>query len=220
MKRAKWLLGLVTQNIGWKLLSLAIALVVWGVVANEPELSTFATVGVEYRNLPVDLEISSDPVSTVKLELRGPSGQLRGVGDGGARPEVILDMSKVQLGDRTFPIGDGSVKLVRGVQLVRAIPSEVRFHFERRAERTVKVIPRFRGRDGWEVVDFTVTPDSVALAGPSSRIALVQTVQTDLVDVPARAGSFDYPVNTFVDDPYVRFAGVSRVTVSVTIGKK
>jgi len=99
----------VTQNIGWKLLSLAIALVVWGVVANEPELSTFATVSVEYRNLPDDLEISSDPVSTVKLELRGPSGELRGVGDGGARPEVILDMSTVQPGDRTFPVGDGSV---------------------------------------------------------------------------------------------------------------
>ena len=220
MKWGKRLLGLVTQNIGWKLLSLAIALVGWGVVANEPELSTFATVSVEYRNLPDDLEISSDPVSTVKLELRGPSGELRGVGDGGARPEVILDMSTVQPGDRTFPIGDGSVKLVRGVHLVRAIPAEVRFHFERRAERTVKVIPRFRTRDGYEVVNFTVIPDSVAIAGPASRVSLVQAVLTDQVDVPARAGSFDYPVNTFVDDPYVRFAGVSRVTVSVTIGKK
>src|ERR1035438_6600895 len=139
MKRGNWLLGLVTQNIGWKLLSLAIALVVWGVVANEPELSAFATVGVKYKNLPDDLEISSDPVSSVKLELRGPSGELRGVGDGGSSPEVILDMSKVQTGERTFFIGDGNVKLVPGVRLVRAIPSEVRFRFERSAQRTVKV---------------------------------------------------------------------------------
>ena len=128
MKLGKSLLGLVTRNIGWKLLSLAIALVVWGVVANEPEIATFATVGVEYRNLPEDLEIASDPVTSVKLELRGPSGQL----SGSVSPEVILDMSDVRTGDRTFPIGDGSVKLVRGVQLVRAIPSEVRFRFERR----------------------------------------------------------------------------------------
>jgi hypothetical protein len=220
MKWGKALLGLVTGNPGWKLLSLAIAVVVWGVVANEPELSTFATVGVEYRNLPDDLEISSDPVSTVKLELRGPSGQLRGMGDGGASPEVILDMSKVQSGERTFPIGDGSVRLVRGLHLVRAIPSEVRFRFERHAERTVKVTPRFRQREGYEVAGFTVQPDSIAVAGPASHIALVETVLTDQVNVPARVGSFDYPVNTFVDDPYIRFPELSRVTVTVTVRKK
>jgi len=220
MRWGKRLLGLVTQNPGWKLLSLAIALVVWGVVANEPELSTFMTVGVDYKNLPDDLEISSDPVSTVKLELRGPSGELRGVGDGAMRPEVILDMSKVQPGERTFPIGDGSVKLVRGVHLVRAIPSEVRFLFERRAERTVKVTPRFRERAGYEVTDFSVSPEAIVIAGPASRVAHVGTALTDQVEVPARAGSFDYPVNVFVDDPYVRFPGVSHVTVSVTIRKK
>jgi hypothetical protein len=220
MKWGKALFRLVTRNPGWKLLSLAIAVVVWGVVANEPELSTFATVGVEYRNLPDDLEISSDPVSTVKLELRGPSGELRGVGDGGASPEVILDMSDVRSGDRTFPIGDGNVKLVRGVQLVRAIPSEVRFRFERHAERTVKVVPRFRNRDGYEVAHFTVKPDYIAIAGPASHVAVADSVLTDQMNIPATEGSFDYPVNTYVDDPYIRFPALSRVTVTVTVRKK
>jgi YbbR domain-containing protein len=218
MKWGKWLLGLVTHNAVWKLLSLAIAVVVWGVVANEPEISTFATVGVEYKNLPDDLEISSDPVSTVKLELRGPSGELRG--EGGASPEVILDMSDVRSGERTFPIGDGNIKLVRGVELVRAIPSEVRLRFERRADRTVKVTPLFRNRDGYDVTNFTVKPDSIAIAGPSSHIAQVDAVLTDQVNVPARVGTFDYPVNTYVDDPYIRFPNVSRVTVTVTVRKK
>ncbi|MEI9971074.1 MAG: hypothetical protein WDO73_02920 [Ignavibacteriota bacterium] len=170
MKWGKWLLDLVTSNFGWKLLSLAIAVVVWGVVANEPELSTFATAGVEYRNLPEDLEVSSDPVNTVKLEVRGPSGQLRGVGPNGALPEVILDMSKMLPGDRTFPIGDSNVKLVRGVHLVRAIPSQVRFHFERRTERTLKVSPQFRDREGYEVVKFTVKPDSIPIAGQRAML--------------------------------------------------
>jgi hypothetical protein len=213
MKWGKALLDLVTKNLGWKLLSLAIAVVVWGVVANEPELSTFATVGVKYRNLPDNLEISSDPVSSVKLELRGPSGQLRGVGDGGGiSPEVILDI--------TFSIGDGNVKLVRGVHLVRAIPSEVRLRFERHADRTVKITPRFRDRDGYEVANFNVKPDSIAVAGPASHVALVDTVLTDQVNFPARAGTFEYPVNTFVEDPYVRFSGISQVTVTLTVRKK
>ena len=76
----RWTLQLVFHNFGWKLLSLAIAVVLWALVASEPELSEFATVRLEYRNLPDDLEISSDPVSSVSLELRGPSGELRGAG--------------------------------------------------------------------------------------------------------------------------------------------
>jgi YbbR domain-containing protein len=219
MKWGKWLVGLVTRNLGWKLLSLAIAVVVWGVVANEPELSTFTTAGIEYKNLPDDMEISSDPVSSVKLELRGPSGQLRALGDS-ASPEVVLDMSDVRSGERTFPIGDGDVHLVGGVHLVRAIPSEVRFRFERHADRTLKVTPRFRERGGYEVADFSVKPDTIKVAGPASHVEVLDTVLTDQVNVPARAGSFEYAVNAFVDDPYIRFPEVSRVTVTITVRKK
>ena len=63
-----------------------VAVVIWALVASEPELSTFATVRLEYKNLPDDLEISSDPVSSVVLELRGPSGELRGVGETASAP--------------------------------------------------------------------------------------------------------------------------------------
>ena len=220
MKWGRRAVALVTHNLGWKLLSLVIAVVVWGIVANEPELSTFATVGVEYKNLPDDLEINSDPVNVVKLELRGPSGELRRVADGEARPEVILDLSRVQPGERTFPIDDGNVKLVRGVRMVRAIPSEVRFHFEKRAEKSVKVTPRFTERNGYQVTDFSVNPETLAIAGPASRVARVVTVVTDPVDIPAQAGTFDYPVNAFVDDQYVRFPAPPRVTVTVTVRKK
>src|ERR1035441_10957601 len=131
MRLLKWLGGLLTTNLGWKLLSLGIAVVLWALVASEPELSTFAVVGVECKNLPDGLEISSDLVSSLRLELRGPSGALRGLGEGGMRPEVILDMSGVVAGERTFEIGAGNVKLPRDVRLVGSMPAAVRFRFER-----------------------------------------------------------------------------------------
>src|SRR3954471_17877872 len=120
MKRSwKRILGLLVDNMWWKLLSLAIAVLIWALVASEPELSTFSTVRVEYKNLPDDLEISSEPVSAVALELRGPSGDLHGVTD--VRPSVVLDMSNARPGERTYTIGDDTVRLPRGVRLVRAI---------------------------------------------------------------------------------------------------
>ena len=77
MRTLIWIRDLIFQNILWKLLSLAIAVVIWALVATEPELATFASVRLEYKNLPQGLEISSDPVSSVLLELRGPAGALR-----------------------------------------------------------------------------------------------------------------------------------------------
>jgi len=68
----RWTLQLVFHNLGWKLLALAIAVVLWALVASEPELSEFATVRLEYRNLPEDLEIGSDPVGRYRWSCAAP----------------------------------------------------------------------------------------------------------------------------------------------------
>jgi YbbR domain-containing protein len=221
------LLRLVTDNILWKLLALAIAVAIWMLVASEPELSTFATVRLEFKNLPDDLEISSEPVSTVALEMRGPSGELRSVsgevyGMGALRPAVILDMTGVQPGERTFPVGDGNVRLPRGVHLVRAIPSEVRFVFERRAVRSVPVKPRFGGlgANGYVLAQVNVEPKQLDITGPASRVARVSEAVTDVVDVSNVVGSSEFRVNAYVQDPFVRLSGPPQVTVSVVMKKQ
>jgi YbbR domain-containing protein len=217
----RWTLHLVFHNFGWKLLALAIAVVMWAVVASEPELSEYATVRLEYRNLPDDLEIGSDPVSQVSLELRGPSGELRGVGDG-IQPAVVLDMSDVQPGERTFTIGASNVKLARGVRLVRSIPSEVRFLFERRMVRFVPVVARItgQGQNGYTVAHQSVTPDRLEIAGPGSRVARIAAATTDPVDLSSVVGTSEFRVNAFVDDSFVRFQTSPQVTVTVTMKKK
>ena len=222
MRLLKWLGGLLTQNLGWKLLSLGIAVVLWALVASEPELSTFALVGVEYKNLPDGLEISSDLVSSLRLELRGPSGALRGLGEGGTRPEVILDMSGVEPGERTFEIGAGNVKLPRGVRLVGAMPPAVRFRFEHSDTRTVPIKPRFTNdeNNGYVVAQAAVSPKTVEIAGPASRVAKVSAALADEIAVPARAGKFEYQVNAYLEDSQVRFVAVPRVTVTVTVKAK
>ena len=222
MKRGwKWLGALLIENIGWKLLSLAIAMVIWALVASEPELSTFSTVRLEYKNLPDDLEISSEPVTTVVLELRGPSGELRGVGDS-VRPSVVLDMEGAGPGDRTYTIGNGNVKLARGVELVRSIPSEVRFHFEPRRTRMVPVEVRFtgQGRNGYQIEHYEVDPREVQVVGPRNRVDRVQGAVTDQVDVSDVVGSSEFHVNMLVEDPFVRIQGPSEATVRVTMKKQ
>ncbi len=214
--------NLLVRNLGWKLLSLAIATLLWILVASEPQLSTFATVRLEYRDLPSDLEISSEPVGSVSLELEGPAAELRGVSDGGIHPAVVIDMSGVQPGERTFTVDSGNVKTSRGVRLVRAIPSEVRFRFERRAERSVPVRVRFAGEGahGYYVARAIAEPSELQIVGPASRVARIAAAVTDPVDVTNAVGSSEYHVNAYVDDPYVRFQTSPQVRVSVTMVKK
>jgi YbbR domain-containing protein len=219
MRRLKW----IVENPGWKLLALAIAVLLWVLVASEPELSAFVTVPLAYKNLPDDMEISAEPVNSISLELRGPSGELRSLGEsGGLRPAVIVDMTGVQEGERTYPIGDGNVKLSRGVRLVRAVPSEARFEFEHRQRRMVDVLPRFEGTgtNGYQVDHFSVEPKQLQVIGPASRVARIASVVTDRIDVSSVVGASEFRVNAFVDDAYVRFAGSPQVTVSVTMKKQ
>ncbi|HWC95905.1 MAG TPA: CdaR family protein [Candidatus Sulfopaludibacter sp.] len=223
MRRSlQWLLGLVFVNFWWKVLSLVLAVALWALVASEPELGTLATVALEYKNLPDDLEIASDSVAAVGLDLRGPSGELRGVGDSGLRPAVILDMANVLPGWRTFTIGDGNLKLPRGVRLMRANPSQVRFLFERRVTRDVPVVVKFTGvgANGYVIASQSVSPTHVTVVGPASHVARVTEASTDPVDVSGVVGSSEFRPNAYVNDPYVRFQTSPEVTVTVTMKKR
>jgi YbbR domain-containing protein len=213
--------GLLFHNLLWKLLSLAVAVVIWALVATEPELSTFTTVHLEYKNLPEGLEIASDPVSSVILELRGPQSELRGVGET-LRPSVVLDMSNMDPGEHTFAIGNGTVKLARGVQLVRALPAQVRFTFEPRRIHSVPVRPRFTGEgvNGYVLAGWKVDPAEMEITGPRSRVGRVTSVLTDQIDLSNVTGTSEFRVNVFVDDPFVRFESTPEAAVMVTMKKK
>lgn len=207
----KRLAGSIFENAGWKLLSVATAFVIWALVASEPEVATFTTVRLEFNHVPENLDITSEPVGTVVLELKGPSGELRGVGDG-VRPEVVIDVAGVGPGQHTFTIGDGNVRLARGVRLVRAIPSEVRLEFDVHLERTVPVQVTWTGE---APAKFSVTPASIGIQGPRVRVQRIAAVATDPIDIPKVSGTQAIKANVSVDDPYVRFSGSPEVTVEV-----
>jgi len=214
LKRA-W--GLVVHNFWWRVLALALAVTIWALVASEPELSMFATVPLEYRDLPDDLEMTTPPAETVTLELHGPSAELRGLGDSRS-PSVVLDMSQATPGTHTFAIGADNVRLARGVHLIRAIPSQVRFDFDRRLTRAVPVKVRFADTpDGYRLTGYSVAPDQVVIVGPSRHVERVISALTDPVEVEAEAGTSVHRVNAFVDDAYVRFQSPPEVAVTVTL---
>jgi YbbR domain-containing protein len=210
-----------THNIGWKLLSLGAAILLWISVASEPELATFVSAHVEYKNLSPGVEINSEVVETVYLEVRGPSESLR-LPDLPRRAAVILDMADIEPGQHTFTVDSGDVRLPRGVQLVRAIPAQIRMAFEPGATRTVPVEVLFANGlpQDLQVLEATVEPSALAITGPASRVTRVASVHTDPIALRPVAGTSRYRSQAFVNDTRVRFQDTPQVTVKVTVGKR
>lgn len=120
----------LTDNPGWKLLSVLLAVLLWVAVEGEPELVTVQSVPVFYRNVDPSLALVSSPPATIRLELRGPSDVLGR--DNLSGVAVLLDLAGVtETGAKTFPISQANVTLPAGVSFVRADPSELKLNVDR-----------------------------------------------------------------------------------------
>lgn len=213
-------MGFFTHNIGWKLISLAAAFLIWMNIAGEPELATILSAPVEYKNYPKDLEISSAIVDSVNVEARGPSGLLRDMTE--ARMAAIVDFSSVKApGERTITLTSAQLNLPRGIQLIRVLPAQLRFRFERRATRTLKVEVPYSGQIAPDLVvtHTDIIPPTLTIAGPESRVAAVERALSDPFDLSQVTGNTEQKLSVYIGERQVRFVSVPQVTVKIHVEK-
>lgn len=210
----------LTNNFGWKLGSLLLAITLWFAIVGEPELVTTRTVPILYKNLPRDLLIGPDALDTVHLELRGPASRLTSTGV--MDLAALIDLAGVTgPGERTFTLSDRDFHLPQGVTFLHAVPSQLRLRFARLAGKEIPIQIRISAPPppGFRLVRQQVTPARLRIAGPESRIALTDTAHTDPIDLSGATHTMDIRVNTFVDDPQVWLESSPIVTVKVTVEK-
>ncbi|MBI5084678.1 MAG: YbbR-like domain-containing protein [Acidobacteria bacterium] len=207
----------LTRNLGWRAASLAGAFALWFSFSGTRELTTSVTVPVQYRNIPKNLEISSDLTEQVHLILRGPSPLLRGVA--GSQSPVIVDLSDVRgPGQRTFTVDRRNLGLSPGVILERAIPAQIRLRLEIRARRDVPVRARFENvPQGMRIAGVEVLPSVLTVVGPQTRIAAIEHVETDPVDIRDLDSNGEIRTTAYAGDPQVYFAAFPSVTLKVKL---
>jgi YbbR domain-containing protein len=213
----KW----ITRNLLWKLLALAAAFGVWLSVANEPDLATIVSVPVEYNNFPPDLEISSDIVESIEVEARGPSGQLRTLHD--SRVAAIVDFASVKgPGERTFTLTAAQLSLPRGISLIRTIPAQLRFDFEKRAFREAPVDVPYSGKlpAGFSVAGIEVHPPQLRIVGPESHVAKSSRLAADPFDLTNVDKDTEQTLSVYAAEPEVRIVDPPQVKVKVHIERR
>lgn len=210
------MIDILTRNAGWKIFSLLVSLLLWYAFARDPEVGAFVAVPVEYRGMPEDLEISSNPVGSVSVDLRGPSEKIANFS--AAKTAVVLDFSAIHKpGEQTFQIDERSISVPSGMRLERAIPAQIRLQFEQRTELAVPVQVRFAGapQKGYQLTRYEVNPEELTLVGPESHVRKIEYAITDPVDLTSVVGEAEFHVNAFVGDPNVRFDKPVKISVKV-----
>lgn len=209
---------LFTENIGWKLLALGLAIALWVALGHDSETAASVSAQVRYKELGDGLEISSGIPETVTLELRGPSRRLQH--ENLAAVSVVLDFAHVQgPGERTFDITAANTSLPLGVSFSRAIPAQVRLTFDRLIAREIAIEARYSGQlpPGYRLASTEFQPPTLRVTGPESHVALVSHVQTDPIDLTGIIGERGGQVHVFTGDPQVQPSGQGRVGFKLTV---
>src|SRR3954469_26049037 len=209
---------LIPKNLGWKLGSLLLAVLLWMAFSASPDIVTTHTAPILYRNLPPSLVITGDAPESVHLELRGPAGQLTAASL--ADTVALFDLSSVKgPGERTFTISDSNLNLPRNVVFLRAVPSQLRLRFATLMTREVPVRIGLSGTlpAGRRLVLKSARPETLRIAGSETQVLSVQDVETDAIDLSAVRESGEYHVSAFVRNPQVRFESSPVVTVKLAI---
>jgi len=213
-------LGWITHNFGWKLLSVGISFGLWLLLVGQSDVGASVPATVQFRNLPHDLEISSEVADKFYVKVRGPAGRLNQESLSGTL--VVLDLASVDHeGEQTFSLSENNVILPPGVLLDRVVPSQIRLHFEPRVTREVPIEVRFAGPPpaGYKVSAQSTTPERIKLTGPRSHVEGIHSVDTDPIDLSATVGNADFHSAIYIPDPHVRCDDCGPVTVHVQLEK-
>lgn len=188
----EWLRSLFLNNIGLKLASFFLALLLYAHVVTEQQRESVLRVSVGLSGLADTLAIRGTPPGHVDVTVRGKWKDLIRLGL--SNPLLSLDLAGIgpgpyieaitaeKVAERAFP--PELAKLVE----VTAIgdPGEVAFAIEPKAEKWVAVRARLAGElaPGWRLVAAPeVKPESVLVSGPRSAVDAADTLNTLPVDI-------------------------------------
>lgn len=181
-----------------KLTSLALAIVLWGVVSAEQVTTQWIPVRVDavVRDPDYVLDGGTEP-ATVRVRFRGPGRELWELAL--ERPTLVLAVRNVG-NARSFSLDPGMVRVpegLRGVEATDVRPGVVRLNLQRQVTRSVPVRARIGARSAERFVlqgRPRVTPATVDLTGPEAALSAIEEVRTRAFEIVRDDSTFSQRV--------------------------
>ena len=205
----------VFHNIGLKITSLLLATGLWLAVSSEPPSETAVNVGIVFRNMPDDLEISSENIPSAQIRVRGPERAVRRLQPGDVHLEI--DLTAMKPGERTFDLTANQINLPDKLQPVAIVPSQIHLVFDKRVTKTVPIHPRVVGVPNGYSVATQADPDKVEIVGPMRSINAVDSAITDPIDVTGLRDRTTVSRHVYVSDPLIQVTQNNPVHITITM---
>jgi YbbR domain-containing protein len=210
----------VAHNFGLKLLSLLLATGMWLMISPDEQPSEIAVrAPIVFRDVPPELEISTETIPEAQIRVRGPERIIRGLRASDVRAEI--DLAGAKPGDRTFNLGAQEIHHPRELKVMQVVPSQVHLAFDTRLTREVEVHPRIAGSflAGEQITRVDADPARITITGPKHHVERVDSATTDPIDATGASGRVTFTTNVYVSDPLVQVVDPTSIHVTVDVEK-
>ena len=205
----------VFHNLALKVTSLALASALWLAVSSSPPSEVAMDVPLIFRNVPSDLEISSENIPSVQIRVRGPERIVRRLVASDVRAEV--DVTGIRPGERSFDLTK-AITVPDKLEVAQVVPSEAHVDFDIRSTREVPVKPRVV--PSYRVASVSTDPRTVAIIGPKKQVDSADSAITDPIDVTGVLEQMTTTRTVYVPNPLIQVTNPHPVRITITMEKE
>lgn len=211
------------KNLPLKIISVIAALTIWVFVQVK------GAPVEESRQVTIRLLTSgelirvSDPLPPLKITLRGPKYEIRGI-----RNEDLIyniDATKNNSGEFTVKFIDSKIKGLPdsdNTKVTSIEPTQLQIVLANLLTRRkpVSVYTKGKPADGYEVTETTVTPKLVELSGAAEEVNRLVSVSTEQIDITGASSSIVKTVGLDLTGQHIELVNLKEVKVTIEIDEK
>jgi YbbR domain-containing protein len=174
---------LLTVNVGTKIISVIIAIVLWVVVLGSRNVEVTKEVPLEVIT-PSELVASNDIPDKVAFKLSGPKAFLRAVLDRREDP-IRVNLTGAKPGLVTYRFFSDNIRVPIGVKIQGINPPAVVIKLEQIKHKEIPVRLEIQGTppEGYKLTSVKAVPDRIRIKGAESKVDAVAELETTPIDV-------------------------------------
>jgi YbbR domain-containing protein len=207
----------ITHNWHIKLLSLALAGILWIYVGSIQERERFLSVPIVVKNVAEGFIVSSELPDFAQLVLRGRDEYLSLINE----EDVVayIDMEKESAGESRKIVKVDRRGLPRRVSIKEIDPRLIQVRIERQLRKQVKVVPVIASDlpEGYSLEDVSIDPGTVEVQGPESLMKDTQSVYTRDINIGSLTETTVMEMNIETGDEKITLLNDAPVDVRIVV---
>jgi YbbR domain-containing protein len=212
--------SLFVENIGIKLVSLAVAIALAVFVRGEKTALSEFKMKVQYT-LDESRLLTSPPQGEITVRMKGSETLLNDLA-AQTLPALRVDLADQQSGQLCFKLRSDQLPIgYRSLQVEEILPKCVPLTLERRIEKEVSIIADVTGtpQEGYSLGATTVSPDKVVIMGAESAVTQLTLVRTEPLSVSGATADRRETMllQPFAEKTYVWYKNNTQPQAEVTI---